>query len=79
MLHIDLDGFRRVNDPLALWDHEQLRARDRFIDTQLPTGRAETYRAPFNIDGGPDPAAVVPALGEHDPALLDELRRRAEA
>lgn len=71
-------AFSRVNDPLALWDHEQLRARDRFIDTELPTGRAETYRAPFNIDGVPDPNPVVPAVGEHDPALLDELRRRAD-
>lgn len=71
-------AFSRVNDPLTLWQHEQLRARDRFIETQLPTGRAETYRAPFNIDGVPDPAAVVPALGEHDPALLAELERRAE-
>ena len=69
-------AFSRVNDPLALWQHEQLRARDRFIDTELPTGRAETYRAPFNIDGTPDANPVVPAIGEHDPALLDELRRR---
>ena len=69
-------AFSRVNDPLALWQHEQLRARDRFIDTELPTGRADTYRAPFNIDGTPDVNPVVPAIGEHDPALLDELRRR---
>lgn len=71
-------AFSRVNDPLALWGHEQLRARDRFVDTELPTGRAETYRAPFNIDGTPDPNPVVPGLGDHDPALIDELRRRAD-
>lgn len=69
-------AFSRVNDPLTLWEHEQLRARDRFIDTRIPTGRVETFRAPFNIDGVPDPTPVVPALGEHDPALLAELRRR---
>lgn len=67
-----------VNDPLALWQHEQLRTRDRFLDTELPTGRAETYRAPFNIDGVPDPSPVVPSLGAHDPDLVDELRRRAD-
>jgi crotonobetainyl-CoA:carnitine CoA-transferase CaiB-like acyl-CoA transferase len=67
-----------VNDPLDLWQHEQLRARDRFVDTELPTGRAETYRPPFNIDGLPDAAPVVPTLGAHDPDVVAELRRRAE-
>ena len=70
-------AFSRVNDPLALWDHEQLRARDRFVDTELPTGQASTYRPPFNIDGVPDPKPVVPGVGEHDRALIDELLRRA--
>lgn len=71
-------AFSQVNEPLALWEHEQLRARNRFIDTQVPTGRGETYRAPFNIDGVSDPKPIVPAVGEHDPELLAELRRRAE-
>ncbi|MDG1365903.1 MAG: CaiB/BaiF CoA-transferase family protein [Acidimicrobiales bacterium] len=71
-------AFSRVNDPIALWEHEQLRARDRFVETDVPTGRAETYRAPFNIDGTPDATPVVPGIGQHDPALLDELRRRAD-
>ena len=71
-------AFSRVNDPIALWEHEQLRARDRFVETDVPTGRAETYRAPFNIDGAPDATPVVPGIGQHDPALLDELRRRAD-
>jgi crotonobetainyl-CoA:carnitine CoA-transferase CaiB-like acyl-CoA transferase len=72
-------AFSRVNDPLGVWQHEQLRARDRFLDTELPTGRAETYRPPFNLDGVPGPTPVVPALGDHDPDLVAELRRRAEA
>ncbi len=66
-----------VNDPLGLWEHEQLRARDRFVDTELPTGRTETYLPPFNIDGLPAPTPAVPALGAHDPDLVAELRRRA--
>ncbi len=66
-----------VNDPLELWEHEQLRARERFVDTELPTGRAETYLPPFNIDGLPAPTPVVPALGAHDPDLVAELRRRS--
>lgn len=67
----------RVNGPLDLWEHEQLRARDRFVATSLPTGTTETYRPPFNIDGVDGARPVVPALGEHDPALIEELRRRA--
>ena len=66
-----------VNDPLALWDHEQLRARDRFVDTRIPTGTTETYKPPFNIDGVDGATPVVPALGEHDPELIAELERRA--
>jgi crotonobetainyl-CoA:carnitine CoA-transferase CaiB-like acyl-CoA transferase len=66
-----------VNDPLTLWNHEQLRARDRFVETTLPTGRAETYKPPFNIDKAGSARPIVPALGEHDPNLVAELLRRA--
>ncbi|MEM9464583.1 MAG: CaiB/BaiF CoA-transferase family protein [Actinomycetota bacterium] len=66
-----------VNEPLALWEHEQLRARGRFTATELPGGRVETYRAPFNIDGVAGAAPKVPALGEHDAEVLAELERRA--
>ncbi len=71
-----------VNDPLSLWGHEQLRARNRFVPTTLPTGSFETYVPPFNIDGHnspQSPAAVVPELGRHDPDLIAELRRRARS
>jgi formyl-CoA transferase len=66
-----------VHDPLSLWEHDQLRARDRFVTTELPTGSFDTYRSPFNIDGAEGAAPKVPALGEHDPELLAELERRA--
>jgi len=66
-----------VNTPLALWDHEQLRARDRFVGTDLPTGRALTLKAPFNIDDAGAAAPAVPALGQHDPDLVTELLNRS--
>jgi len=79
-----------VNDPLGLWDHEQLRARGRFVPTALPTGSFDTWLPPFNIDDHDLPsdpadpagqavrtAAAVPALGEHDPELVAELHRRS--
>lgn len=70
-------AYAEVNDPLAVWEHEQFQARDRFLPTALPTGAAVTYRPPFNLDGVPDPPARVPALGEHDPQLIAELLRRS--
>ena len=73
----------RVNGPLAVADHEQLRARDRFAAVDLPAGETLMLRPPFNISDAGGPRARVPALGEHDPALLAELtdraRRRAAA
>ena len=66
-----------VNDPLQLWDHEQLRALERFMTVATPTGNAEVYRPPFNISGCPDPTAVVPTLGVHDPALIERLVQQA--
>ncbi len=66
-----------VNDPEALWRHEQLRARDRFMTMTTPTGEAEVYKPPFNISGMAGPGTVVPAVGEHDPALVETLVARA--
>ncbi len=66
-----------VRDPLALWQHDQLRARDRFMRVSTPTGSAEVYKPPFNLNDAGDPDASVPALGEHDPGLVAELEARA--
>ena len=66
-----------VRDPLALWQHEQLRARDRFMHVTTPTGSAEMYRPPFNLSGVGAPDSTVPALGEHDPHLIADLEAHA--
>ena len=66
-----------VRDPIALWQHDQLRARNRFMQVATPTGSAEVYKPPFNLTDVGDPAAVVPALGEHAPDLVAELEARA--
>ena len=66
-----------VRDPLALWQHDQLRARDRFMQVTTPTGSAEVYKPPFNLSGTSDPDATVPALGDHAPGLIAELEARA--
>ena len=70
-------AFGRVNGPLEVADHEQLRARGRFAEVDVPAGRTTVLRPPFNISDGGEPRARVPALGEHDPALVAELLERA--
>ena len=66
-----------VRDPMALWQHDQLRARGRFMQVATPTGSAEVYKPPFNLSDADDPNAAVPALGEHDPDLVATLQARA--
>lgn len=66
----------QVRDPLALWQHEQLRARGRFMTVTTPTGEAEVYRSPFNISGIDEPQAHVPALGSDNAGLVERLLNR---
>jgi len=66
-----------VRDPMALWQHDQLRARDRFMQVTTPTGSTEAYKPPFNLSNAGDPDTTVPALGEHDGDLIAELESRA--
>jgi len=78
-LHEASVAVARVNDLADVWQHEQLRARGRFEPVQLPTGEAEMLRHPLT-SLVPEPApARVPALGEHDPGVLDAVSRRPRA
>lgn len=67
----------RVNDLAGVWNHEQLRARQRFADVSTPSGSVEVLRPPFDISGWSEVKASVPALNEHEPSLLALLRARA--
>jgi formyl-CoA transferase len=54
-----------VNTLDDVWHHEQLRARQRFVQTELPGGAiVETMLPPFEIDGIVPGPSWVPALGE---------------
>lgn len=66
----------KVNDPLALWQHDQLRARGRFMDVETPTGSAEVYRPPFNISNVDEADGYVPALGQDRTDLASRLVER---
>ena len=70
----------QVRDPLALWQHEQLRARDRFMTVTTPTGEAESYAPPFNISDTDEltgTSAHVPSVGEDQSDLAARLIARA--
>ena len=69
-------AWARVRDPIEVWNHEQLAARDRKIDVDHPSGSATMLRSPFVMSGLPEPRSTVPKLGDHDETLVEELRRR---
>lgn len=70
-------AWSRVRDPIEVWNHEQLAARDRKLDVDHPSGSATMLLPPFNISGLPEPSRTVPTLGRHDEALIDEIRDRS--
>jgi len=65
-----------VNDLEGVWNHQQLRGRDRFVEVNTPTGPVEVLASPMNIDGRVAGDGAVPALGEHDPELIARLRAK---
>ena len=67
-----------VSDPLDVWNHEQLAARDRKVRVTTETGEAQVLQAPFNLSGLDDVGGHVPALDEHDAALIDALVARSD-
>ena len=62
----------RVNTMQELWEHPQLKARNRWREVGSPAGPLPAMLPPGSWDEGPrmDP---VPALGEHTDAILAEL------
>ena len=65
-----------VNDLAQVWQHEQLRARDRFVEVGLPQGRIEMLKSPFDISEWTPGAQSVPALGEHDAEMVRRVAER---
>jgi crotonobetainyl-CoA:carnitine CoA-transferase CaiB-like acyl-CoA transferase len=72
-------AFSNVNDLAGVWAHEQLRARGRFHDVPTEHGPVELLDPPFDIDGLDVDVQGVPALGEHDAALVARVIERGRA
>jgi crotonobetainyl-CoA:carnitine CoA-transferase CaiB-like acyl-CoA transferase len=68
----------RVNTMHEVWEHPQLKARDRWREVGSPAGPLPALLPPGTWDEGPR-MEPVPALGEHTDAILGELGIDADA
>jgi itaconate CoA-transferase len=66
-------AFASVNDMPEVWDHPQLRALNRLIDTKTPQGTVKSFKPPGNNSSYEPSLGPVPALGEHTADILADL------
>ena len=67
----------RMNDMAGLWQHEQFRARDRWREVGSPVGPIPALLPPGRHDSFDYRMDAVPAVGEHNDAILRSLGRSA--
>jgi len=63
----------RINTPEEVWDHPQLRARERWREAGSPAGPLPALLPPAGLSGAQARMDPVPAVGEHTGAILAEL------
>ena len=63
----------RMNTPLEVWDHAQLKARNRWRDVDTPAGRIAALLPPVTNAGYEVRMDAVPSVGQHTDAILREL------
>jgi itaconate CoA-transferase len=63
----------RMNDMQAVWNHEQLVARQRWTTVQTPAGEIPALYPPGVAASEEPRMGAVPALGQHSEAILREL------
>lgn len=66
-------AFANVNDMQQVWDHPQLKALGRIIETDTPKGRIKSFKPPGNNSSYEAALGPVPALGEHTSEILFDL------
>jgi itaconate CoA-transferase len=63
----------RLNEIHEVWTHPQLKARDRWVQVEIPEGHIPALLPPGLRAESPVRMDAVPALGEHTSAILGEL------
>jgi crotonobetainyl-CoA:carnitine CoA-transferase CaiB-like acyl-CoA transferase len=69
-----------VNDMQGVWEHPQLKARNRWTEVETPEGRVPALLPPGTVGGGSGEEGgvearmgAVPGVGQHNEAILKEL------
>ena len=60
----------QVNSMHEVWDHPQLKARDRWREVETPAGLVPALLPPGSWQHGPPRMDAVPALGQHTDGIL---------
>jgi itaconate CoA-transferase len=68
----------RMNDMAGVWDHPQLRARNRWVEVGSPLGPLPALLPPGRSTAFTPRMDSVPDIGEHTDAILRELGLSAE-
>lgn len=69
----------RVNDMAGVWAHQQLRARDRWVEVGSAAGPIPALLPPGRSDAFEPRMDPVPDLGEHSVSILTELGLDSDA
>jgi itaconate CoA-transferase len=63
----------RINSPDEVWQHPQLRARERWREVQTPVGAIPALLPPATLSGAEARMDPIPEIGEHTEKILGEL------
>lgn len=63
----------RLNDMQGLWNHDQLKARDRWVQVGSPVGPIPAMLPPGSNDSFDYRMDEIPSVGQHTEAILTEL------
>ena len=66
-------GNARMNDMREVWEHAQLRARERWMDVDSPVGKIRAMLPPGVPDSFEPRMDPIPDIGQHTDAILGEL------
>ncbi len=68
----------RMNTPAEVWDHAQLKARDRWREVDTPAGRIPALLPPVTSADYEVRMDAVPSVGQHTDQILAELGYSSE-